>query len=138
MSDPTSPDDTTRQRYEAQARTALERLRGQVDELRVQADLAQAEARDRLRQGLDALRTRQSAAQAKLDEAQAAGADAWRARAAHAESVVGDVGEAFSKLASEVQAAAGSAGTAAGHARDAFLKEWNSQRAERSRLLDDE
>ena len=138
MSDPTSPEGSRRERYESQARAALEKLRGQVDELRVQADLAQAEARDRLQQGVEALRGRQAEAKTKLDEAQAAGADAWKARAAQAESIVEDVGDAFSKLAAEVQAAVGTAGSAASRARDTFLQEWNTLRAERTDLLDGE
>lgn len=138
MSEPTHPDPSTRERYEGQARAALERLRGQVDELRVQADLAQAEARDRFQQGLETLRARQADAKAKLDEAQAAGADAWQARAAQAEALVGDLGESFSKLASEVQAAVDTAGTAASRARGAFMDEWNKLRSERSSLLDDD
>jgi len=138
MSEPSEADTSTRARYEAQARAALERLRGQVDELRVQADLAQAEARDRFQQGLEALRARQAEAKTKLDEAQAAGTDAWKARAAQAEAVVGDLGETFSKLATEIQAAVDTAGSAASKARDTFLEEWNKLRSERSSLLDDE
>ena len=127
-----------RERYEAQARAALERLRGQVDELRVQADLAQAEARDRLQRGLEKLRARQAEAKVKLDEAQAAGADAWQARAAQAEALVGDLGDSFTKLAAEVQAAVDTAGSAASKARDVFMDEWNKLRSERSSLLDDQ
>lgn len=138
MSEPNEPETSTRDRYEAQARAALERLRGQVDELRVQADLAQAEARDRFQQGLETLRARQADAKVKLDEAQAAGADAWQARAAQAEALVGDLGESFSKLAVEVQSAVDSAGTAATRARDTFMNEWNKLRSERSSLLDDQ
>jgi len=137
MSDPTEPTQSPRERYEAQARAALERLRGQVDELRVQADLAQAEARDRLQQGLEALRARQADAKVKLDEAQEAGADAWQARAAQAEALVGDLGETFSKLAAEVQSAVDTAGSAASKARDTFMTEWNKLRSERTSLLDE-
>lgn len=137
MSDPSESSATTRERYEAQARAALERLRGQVDELRVQADLAQAEARDRFQQGLESLRARQADAKVKLDEAQEAGADAWQARAAQAEALVGDLGETFSKLAVEVQTAVGTAGAAATKARDTFMTEWNKLRSERSSLLDE-
>ncbi|MFO7590394.1 MAG: hypothetical protein R6X23_05780 [Acidimicrobiia bacterium] len=138
MSEPSESETSTRARYEAQAQAALERLRGQVDELRVQADLAQAEARDRLHQGLEALRARQAEAKTKLDEAQAAGTDAWKARAAQAEAVVDDLGETFSKLATDVQVAVDAAATAASKARAAFLEEWNKLRSERSSLLDDE
>ncbi len=138
MTESNESETSARERYESQARAALERLRGQVDELRVQADLAQAQARDRFQQGLETLRTRQAEAKAKLDEAQAAGADAWKARAAQAESLVGDLGDTFSKLAGEVQAAVDTAGSAASRARDAFMDEWNKLRSERSSLLDDD
>ena len=138
MADTTDSNQSPRERYEAQARAALERLRGQVDELRVQADLAQAEARDRFQQSIEALRTRQAEAKAKLDEAQAAGAGAWQARAAQAEALVGDLGETFAKVASEVQGAVDTAGSAATRAREAFMDEWNKLRADRSSLLDDD
>ena len=128
---------STRDRYQAQALGALEKLRGQVDELRVQADLAQAEARDRLQQGVEGLRGGEAKAKGKLDEAQAAGADAWKSVAKQAEQVVDDLGETFSKLAAEVQAAVGKAGAAASKGRDAFLEEWKKERADREKLLDE-
>lgn len=131
------PDDaTTRNEYQDKARAALEKMKTQLDELRVQADLAQAEARDRLEAAIDALRTRQSEAKVRLDEAQSAGADAWKSAARQVESVVDDLGDAFSKLAGEVQSAVGAAGAAASKGRDAFLDEWKKARTEREKLLD--
>lgn len=126
-----------RDRYQAQARSALDKLRGQVDELRVQADLAQAEARERLSEGVEGLRHRQGEAKVKLDEAQAAGADMWKSVAKQAEEVVDELGDAFSRVAAEVQSAIGKAGAAAAKGRDAFLQEWKKDRAERERLLDE-
>src|SRR5581483_8640615 len=128
--------DDPKTEYQQEAQSALDKLKAQLDELRVQADLAQAEARDRLSQGIDALRKRQGEAKAKVDEAQTAGAGAWQSVAKQAESVVGDLGDAFSKLATEVQAAAGAAGSAATKGRDAFLDEWKRMRAKRNELLD--
>jgi len=128
---------STRDRWQTQARGALDKLRGQVDELRVQADLAQAEARDRLQQGVEGLRGGEAKAKVKLDEAQAAGADACKNVARQTEQVVDDLGDAFSKLASEVQAAVGTAGAAASKGRDAFLEEWKKDRADREKLLDE-
>lgn len=122
--------------YQEQAQSALDKIKQQIDELRVQADLAQAEARDRLQQGIEALRKRQAEAKAKLDEAQAAGSGAWKSVAEQAESVVSDLGDAFSKLGTEVGAAAGAAGSAASKARDAFMDEWRRARDERQKLLD--
>ena len=123
--------------YQEQAQSALDKLKAQLDELRVQADLAQAEARDKLGAGIEALRKRQGDAKAKLDEAQKAGADAWKTVARQTESVVDDLGEAFSKLATEVQSAVGAAGSAASKGRKAFMKEWNKMRTDRSKLIDD-
>ena len=126
-----------RDRYQTQARSALDKLRTQVDELRVQADLAQAEARDRLQQGVEGLRGNEGKAKAKLDEAQAAGADAWKSVARQAEQVVDELGDAFAKVAADVQSALGKAGAAATKGRDAFLEEWKKDRATREKLLDE-
>jgi hypothetical protein len=133
----TPPGEGVREKYQAQARSALDKLKGQVDELRVQADLAQAEARDRLQQGVEGLRGRQGEAKTKLDEAQVAGAEAWRSVAKQAEQVVDDLGDAFTKVAAEVSTAVGKAGAAAAKGRDAFLEEWKKNREEREALLDD-
>jgi hypothetical protein len=125
------PDEaTTRSEYQEKAKAAL-------DKLRVQADLAQAEARDRLEAAIDALRKRQGEAKVRLDDAQSAGTDAWKSAATQVESVVDDLGDAFSKLAGEVQAAVGAAGAAAAKGRDAFLDEWKKARADRERLLEE-
>jgi hypothetical protein len=128
--------DDSKTEYGQLAQSALDKLRTQVDELRVQADLAQAEARDRFGQGIEALRKRQGEAKSKLDEAQRAGADAWKSAARQAEQVVDDLGEAFTKLANDVQSAVGAAGAAAGKGRDAFLQEWKRMRGDRAKLLD--
>jgi len=130
-------DATTRSEYQDKARAALDTLKTQLDELRVQADLAQAEARDRLEAAIDTLRTKQSEAKAKLDDAQSTGADTWKTVAKQVEQVVDDLGDAFSKLASEVQTAVGAAGSAAAKGRDAFLDEWKKARTEREQLLRD-
>ncbi|MCJ7673231.1 MAG: hypothetical protein MUP67_14485, partial [Acidimicrobiia bacterium] len=76
-------------------------------------------------------------AKAKLDEAQAAGADAWKSVARQAEQVVDELGDAFSKVAADVQSALGKAGAAATKGRDAFLEEWKKDRATREKLLDE-
>ena len=79
----------------------------------MQADLAEAEAWDRLEAAIDTLRTKQGEAKVKLDEAQSTGADTWKTVAKQIEQVVDDLGDTFSKLAGEVQAAVGTAGAAA-------------------------
>jgi chromosome segregation ATPase len=124
-------------KYQEQAQSALDKIKTQIDELRVQADLAQAEARDRLQHGIEALRKRQGEAKAKLDEAKGAGSGAWKSVAQQAEQVVSDLGDAFSKVAGEVQSAAGAAGSAASKGRDAFLDEWRKARDSRQKLLDE-
>lgn len=129
------PDDPAKQ-YSEQALSALDKLRSQLDELRVQADLASAEARDKLQQGIEALRKRQGEAKVKLSGAQDAGTGAWQTVAKQTESVVDDLGDAFGKLADEVQAAVGAAGAAAGKGSKAFLDEWRKARDGRKKLLD--
>lgn len=128
---------TTRQEYQDKARAALDAIKTQLDELRVQANLAQAEARDRLEAAVDTLREKQSEAKVKLDDAQASGTETWKSVAKQVEQVVDDLGDAFSKLAGEVQAAVGAAGSAATKGRDAFLDEWKKARTEREKLLED-
>jgi chromosome segregation ATPase len=129
-------DPAAQQEYQQEAQSALEKIKTQIDELRVQADLAQAEARDRLTTAIDALRKRQGEAKAKLDEAQSAGSETWKSVAKQAEQVVGDLGDTFSKVAGEVQSAAGAAGSAAQKGFDAFLAEWRRSRESRQKLLD--
>ena len=130
-------DTTTRNEYQDKARVALDKLKTQIDELRVQADLAQAEARDKLEQAIDALRAKQAEAKVKLDDAQSSGAETWKSVAKQVEQVVDDLGDTFAKLASEVQTAVGAAGSAATKGRDAFLDEWKKARADREKLLED-
>ena len=127
--------DKKQDEYSEQARSALDKLRTQVDELRVQADLAGAEARDRLQAAIEQLRKAQGEAKLKLDDEQKAGGDAWKTVAKQAEGAVGDLGETFAKLADEVQAAVGAAGTAANKGKDAFLDEWKKSRDTRKKLL---
>jgi hypothetical protein len=68
----------TQDEYRAKAREALEKLQQQVDELKVQANLAGAEARERFDKAIDALRKRQSETRSKLDQAAGAPGDAWK------------------------------------------------------------
>ena len=124
--------------YQEQATSALDKLKTQLDELRVQADLAQAEARDRFAAGIESLRKRQGEARAKIDEAQKTGAGAWKTVADQTEQVLGDIGDAFSKLASEVQSTVGAAGSAAKKSGETFIDEWKKMRAQRKQLLDKE
>ncbi len=129
-------DDNDQNEYRQQAQSALDKLKTQIDELRVQADLAQAEVRDRLTPGIEALRKRQGEAMVKLDDAQKAGAGAWKSVATQAEQVVSELGDTFSKVADDVQSAAGAAGAAAMKGKDAFLDEWHKARDARQKLLD--
>jgi uncharacterized phage infection (PIP) family protein YhgE len=122
--------------YRAKAKEALDKLQTQIDELRVQADLAQAEVRDRLEKAVDALRDQRRQAQARLDDAGKAGAGAWKSAAGQVEEAVDGLGDTFSKLADEVQAAVGAGGSAAKKSYSAFLDEWKKARAERKALLD--
>ncbi|HEX6311632.1 MAG TPA: hypothetical protein VF152_08385, partial [Acidimicrobiia bacterium] len=65
------------------------------------------------------------------------GADAWKSAAGQLEEAVDDLGDAFSKLADQVQAAAGAAGEASKKGYNAFLDQWKKARAERQALLDE-
>lgn len=120
--------------YLPKAQAALASIQAQLEELRVQADLAQAEARDRLQPAIAELRKRQGEAKAKLDEAQQAGTDTWKVVAKQAEQAVDSLGDALSKLGDEVQAASG----AAAKGWKTFLDEWNKNRAEREKILETE
>jgi chromosome segregation ATPase len=123
--------------YVAKARAALDQLRPQLDELRVQADLAQSEARDRLRAGVDAVQHAQARAKAQLDQAAHAGQDSWQTTARQAEQTVNDVATQLQSLADQVQSAVGAAAPAARKAWTTFLDEWNRGRGDRERILDE-
>jgi hypothetical protein len=126
----------TQEEYRAKAREALEKLQQQIDELRVQANLAGAEARDGFERAIDALRKRQAEVRARLDQAGDASGDAWKNAAKQMEEAVDGVGDAFSSLAEEIDASLRSAGQAAKAGHRAFLDEWKKQRADRQKLID--
>ena len=126
----------TQDEYRAKARDALDKLQTQIDELRVQANLAGAEARDRFEKAIDALRKRQAEAKVSLDRAAEMSGDAWKSTAKQIEEAVDDVGDAFSSLAEEIDANLRSAGKAAKAGHRAFLKEWRKQRAAREKIID--
>jgi len=128
---------STLDEYVAKARTALDQLRPQVDELRVQADLAQTEARDRLQSGLSALQKAQANAKAQLDQAAQAGQGTWKSTARQAEQAVNDVGAQLQALVEQLQGSVGAAAPAARKAWAAFLDEWNRERTDRAKLLDE-
>jgi hypothetical protein len=127
---------TTQDEYRAKAREALEKLQQQIDDLRVQANLAGADARDRFEKAIDGLRKREGETRAKLDQAADATGDAWKNAAKQLEEAVDSVGDAFSALADEVDANLKSAGAAAKAGRQAFLDEWKKQREAREKLID--
>lgn len=126
-----------RERYEERARAAIAQVRTQLDELRVQADLAQKEARTRLEQALDALSRRTVEAREQVDEADQSVGEAWKSLASRAEATIDDLGEQVERVMEQVQTAVGAAGAAARAAATSFRDEWNRQRAERTSLLDD-
>jgi predicted RNA-binding protein Jag len=126
----------TQDEYRAKAREALEKLQQQIDELKVQANLAGAEARDRFEKGIDALRKRQSETRAKLDQAADASGDTWKNAAKQMEEAVDSIGDAFSTLADEIDTNLRTAGSAAKAGHKAFLDEWKKQREAREKLID--
>jgi hypothetical protein len=126
----------TQEEYRAKAREALEKLQQQIDELKVQANLAGAEARDRFEKAIDVLRKRQAETRSKLDQAADATGDAWQNAAKQLEEAVDSVGDAFQSLADEIDANLKSAGSAAKAGHKAFLDEWKKQREAREKLID--
>jgi ABC-type transporter Mla subunit MlaD len=126
---------STLEDYVAKAQTALDGLRPQLDELRVQADLAQAEARDRLQAAIVSLQKAQASAKSQLDQAARAGKDTWKTTAGQAEQAVDDLGTQLQQVAEQVQTTVGAAAPAAQKAWRTFLDEWNRQRQDREKLL---
>jgi hypothetical protein len=124
--------------YVAKARSALDGVRPTLDELRVQADLAQAEARDRLQAGIAKVQEAQVKAKAQLDEAARAGQGTWKTRARQAEQAVDDVGAQLQALIDQLQGRVGAAAPAARKAWSAFRDEWSQQRSDREHLLDED
>jgi hypothetical protein len=123
--------------YVSKARTALDQVRPQLDELRVQADLARAEARERIQTGIASVQKAQARAKQQIDQAAKAGQGTWQTTARQAEQTVNEVGTQLQALVDQVQGAVGAAGPAARKAWTKFLDEWNRERGDRQRLLDD-
>src|SRR5262249_25708261 len=130
----------TQEEYRAKARGALEKLQQQIDELRVQAHLAGAEARERFERAIDALRKRQAELKVSLDRAAEKSGDAWKSAAKQLEDGFDGIGDAFSSLADEIDANLQAAGKAAKAGHKALLKEWKKQREKqkeaREKLID--
>jgi hypothetical protein len=124
--------------YIAKARAALDQLRPPLDELRGQADVAQSEARERLQAGIAAVQKAQVNAKAQLDQAAQAGHGTWKSTARQAEQALNDVGAQLQTLVDQVQGNVGAAAPAARKAWTAFLDEWNHERTDRARLLDED
>ena len=123
--------------YVSKARAALDQVRPQLDELRVQADLARAEARERLQTGIASVQKAQARAKQQIDQAAKAGQGTWQTTARQAEQTVSEVGTQLQALVDQVQGAVGAAAPAARKAWTKFLDEWNRERGDRQRLLDD-
>jgi hypothetical protein len=130
----------TQEEYRAKARDALDKLQQQIDELRVQANLAGAEARERFEKAIEVLRRRQAEAKVSLDRAAEKSGDAWKNAAKQMEEGLDALGDAFSNLADEIDASLQAAGKAAKAGHKALLKEWKKQREKqkeaREKLID--
>jgi predicted RNA-binding protein Jag len=122
--------------YVTRARSALDQVRPQLDELKVQADLARAEARDRIQNGITAVQKAQSKAKQQLDQATQTGQDTWQSTARQAEQAVNEVGTQLQAVVDQVHGAVGAAAPAARKAWTKFLDEWNRERGDRQRLID--
>ena len=123
--------------YVTKARAALEQIRPQLDELRVQADLAQGVAKERLQKSIAAIQNAQARAKQQLDQATKAGQGTWRSTAEKAEQALNDAGAQLQALVDQVQGAVGAAAPAARKAWTKFLDEWNRERGDREHLLHD-
>jgi hypothetical protein len=124
--------------YLAKARAALDRVRPELDDLKVQANLAQADAKDRIQASIAKVQQAQTKAKSQLDEAAKSGQDTWRTRARQAEQTVNDVGDQLQLVAEQVQRSVSAAAPAARRAWTAFLDEWNRDRGDREHLLDED
>ena len=126
--------------YRAKAREALDKLQQQIDELRVQANLAGADARERFEKAIDALRKRQAETKVSLDRAAEKSGDAWKSAAKQVEEAIDGIGDAFSTLADDIDDSLEAAGKAAKAGHKAMLKEWKKQRKKqeeaREKLID--
>ena len=124
--------------YLAKARAALDGVRPQLDDLKVQANLAQADVKDRLQAGIAKVQQAQAKAKVQLDEAAKSGQGTWRTTARQAEHTVNEVGEQLQQVAEQVQRSVSAAAPAARRAWTAFLAEWNRERGDREHLLDED
>ena len=123
--------------YLAKARAALEGLRPQLDQLRVQADLAQADARDKVQAGIAKVQQAQAKAKTQLDQAAKSSQGTWRSRARQAEQAVNEVGTQLQGVVDQLQDSVNAAAPAARRAWAAVRDEWNRERGDRERLLDE-
>ena len=121
--------------YVAKARSALDGLRPQLDELRVQADLAQADARDRIQAGIAKVQQAQANAKSQIDQAAKSGQDTWLSTARQAEQTVNEVGAQLQGVVEQLQGSVSAAAPAVKRAWTTFLDEWNRERGDRQRLL---
>jgi hypothetical protein len=126
----------TQDEYRAKAKEALDKLQTQIDELRVQANLAGAEARERFEKAIDALKKRQAEAKVRLDRAAEKSGGAWKNAARQMEEAIDGMGDTFSSLADEIDANLRSAGKAAKAGHKALVKEWKKQQTQRQKLID--
>lgn len=124
--------------YLAQARAALDGVRPQLDDLKTQATQAQADAKDKLQAGFAKVQQAQTKAKSQLDDAAKSGQGTWRTKAKQAEQTVNDVGDQLQGVADQVQRSVSAAAPAARRAWTAFLDEWNRERRDRQRLLDED
>ena len=92
---------------------------------------------DRIQAGIASVQKAQARAKTQLDQAAKSGQDTWQSTAEQAEQTVSDVGAQLQTLVEQLQGSVGAAAPAARRAWSTFLDEWNRQRSDRQRLLDE-
>jgi len=75
---------------------------------------------------------------AQLDQASRAGKDTWKSTAQQAEQAVDDLGTQLQQVVEQLQKSVGAAAPAAQKGWRTFLDEWNRERQDRQRLLDED
>lgn len=90
----------TKESYQKKMEDQLENLQTKIDELKVKASLAKADAKDAYREQLDALSTKQQEAQVKLQELKASSKNAWNDIKTGMENTWDELQTTFNKAAS--------------------------------------
>ena len=87
----------TKQEYQQKMEAQLQTLQTKIDELKVKASLAKADAKDAYEEQIATLNAKQQEAQLKFQEIQASSESAWQDMKAGMENAWNDLQNAFNK-----------------------------------------